>query len=48
MESLRQTVSTALPESDLSLDPSPQPADRVYQVVTVAAILLVLGSLWIF
>jgi hypothetical protein len=25
-----------------------QPEDRVYQAVTVAAILMLLGSLWIF
>jgi hypothetical protein len=48
MESLHQTASTALPERDGTVEPMPEPADRIYQLVTVAAILLVLGSLWIF
>jgi hypothetical protein len=31
-----------------SLDRSSRSADRVYHAVTIAAILLVLGSLWVF
>jgi hypothetical protein len=29
-------------------EPSSRSADRVYQTVTIAAILLLLGSLWVF
>jgi hypothetical protein len=44
MESTTQSVPSTLPQADASATR----ANVVYQVVTVAAILLVLGTLWVF
>jgi hypothetical protein len=47
MQTLPQAAST--PPSDSRADSLRRPVeDVVYQVVTVGAILLVLGSLWVF
>jgi hypothetical protein len=54
MQSIPQTASTSLASisDDALLDDrllhARQKEDRIYQAVTVAAILLVLASLWIF
>jgi hypothetical protein len=39
-------ISDPVPGEEFA--PSSHSADRVYQTVTIAAILLVLGSLWLF
>ncbi len=43
-----QSASTTLPGSTGEQDRTQQPGDLVYQVMTIAAILLLLGSLWAF
>ena len=48
MQSSPQTASTSLPVQASRADHSGQPADLVYQTVTIAAMLLLLGSLWVF
>jgi hypothetical protein len=48
MQSSPQTASTSLPEQASRMDRSSQSADFVYQSVTIAAMLLLLGSLWVF
>lgn len=48
MHSPTQTVSHPLTPSRSGSQRSRRPEDVVYQAVTVAAILLVLGSLWVF
>jgi hypothetical protein len=47
MHAYPNSASTFLPDSDDSLQ-SQQAEDRLYQAVTVASILLLLASLWIF
>jgi hypothetical protein len=42
------TASTSLPKQVSRTGRSRQPADLVYQTVTIAAMLLLLGSLWVF
>jgi hypothetical protein len=41
-------IDTQAAADDRSLDRASLSADRVYHAVTIAAILLVLGSLWVF
>ncbi len=48
MQPTKQTASNSLPPSRAGFQRSRPAEDVVYQIVTVAAILLVLGSLWIF
>ncbi len=48
MHSPTQTATHPLPPSLNGSQRSRSTEDRVYQIVTVAAILLVLGSLWVF
>jgi hypothetical protein len=48
MQPSPQTASASMPKPDNGLGQPSQAEDRVYQAVTVAAILLVLGSLWVF
>ena len=48
MQSSPQSASTSLPVQASRMDRSSQPADIVYQTVTIAAMLLLLGSLWLF
>jgi hypothetical protein len=43
-----QIASSLLPVQTNRMDNSNQPADLVYQTVTIAAMLLLLGSLWLF
>jgi hypothetical protein len=47
MQSTPQTASHRLPTSNAAVPTRPM-EDLIYQIVTVAAILLVLGSLWVF
>jgi hypothetical protein len=42
------TVNSTLPDVSRPADERSRRADFVYQTVTVAAILLVLGSIWVF
>jgi len=48
MQPSSQTASISMPAPPVEQTRSGQPEDRVYQAVTVAAILLVLVSLWVF
>ncbi len=48
MLSYPQAACTALPETPSHPGHSIKAADRTYQAITVAAALLLLGSLWIF
>jgi hypothetical protein len=48
MHSPTQTASHPLPPSSNGSVRARRSEDVVYQIVTVAAILLVLGSLWVF
>ncbi len=48
MHSPTHSVSHPLPPSRNGSQRSRRSEDVVYQIVTVAAILLVLGSLWVF
>jgi hypothetical protein len=48
MQPLNQIASNSLPPSRAGFLRSRPSEDVVYQVVTVAAILFVLGSLWAF
>jgi hypothetical protein len=48
MQPMSQNASQALPSSRIGSPRTRKVEDVVYQIVTVAAILLVLGSLWIF
>jgi hypothetical protein len=49
MQPSPNTVSyPSLPDSLAENLTAPQSEDRVYQAFTIAAILLVLGSIWIF
>lgn len=48
MHSPSQTIPDALPKSRCDLKSTRRTEDVVYQIVTVAAILLVLGTLWVF
>ena len=48
MQSSPHTASTSLPVQASRTDYSGQPADLIYQTVTIAAMLLILGSLWLF
>ncbi|MGA3345854.1 MAG: hypothetical protein ABSC76_13385 [Terracidiphilus sp.] len=48
MQSSSQGASVYAPAPAGSIELPSQKDDRAYQVVTVAAILLVLGSLWVF
>jgi hypothetical protein len=48
MQSLPQIACTALPETASHPGHSIKAADRTYQAITVAAALLLLGSLWVF
>jgi len=48
MQSYTQAACTTLPESLSHPGPSIKAADRTYQAITVAAALLLLGSLWVF
>lgn len=48
MQSTTQFASNSLPPSRAGFLRSRPAEDVVYQLVTVAAILLVLGSLWVF
>jgi len=43
-----QSASTDLPMKDNRAESSGRAADVVYQTVTIAAMLLLLGSLWVF
>ena len=48
MQSHSQVACTALPAAASHSGHSLKAADRTYQAVTVAAALLLLGSLWVF
>ena len=48
MLSSPQTASASLPASGGGSSPSQKADDLAYQAVTVAAILLLLASLWVF
>jgi hypothetical protein len=48
MQPSPQKAVTSMPQPAGALEQPSQTEDRVYQAVTVAAILLVLGSLWVF
>jgi len=48
MQSSPQAVSTSVPTHDTNSSPAHSRADLMYQLVTVAAVLLLLGSLWVF
>jgi hypothetical protein len=48
MQSSPQTASASLQASDEEFTPSRRADDLTYQFVTVAAILLLLASLWVF
>jgi hypothetical protein len=48
MQSFPQTASISMPAPPVEQARSGLNEDWVYQAVTVAAILLVLGSLWVF
>jgi hypothetical protein len=48
MQSSPQSAPRCLPQAADAVAPSRQRDDLAYQAVTVAAILLVLGSLWLF
>ena len=48
MQSSPQTASTSLPVQDSRMDRSSQQTDYVYQIGTVAAMLMLLVTLWVF
>jgi hypothetical protein len=48
MQPSPQSASASLPAVSSRIDSSRQPEDLVYQAMTVAAILMVLTSLWVF
>jgi hypothetical protein len=48
MQPSPQAASISMPAPASGIERLRQTDDRVYQIVTVAAILLVLGSLWVF
>jgi len=48
MQPSPEFASIALPMASDPIEVSRHLADRVYQVVTIAAMLLLLGSLWVF
>jgi hypothetical protein len=48
MQPSPQSAAVSIPASAGGIEVSSQRDDWVYQAVTVAAILLVLGSLWVF
>jgi hypothetical protein len=48
MQSPPQSAPSCLPQAAEASTPSRKRDDIAYQAVTVAAILLVLGSLWLF
>ena len=48
MQTAPKLASTPLPQANREGTRTYRVEERVYQVVTVGAILLVLGSLWIF
>jgi hypothetical protein len=48
MQSPSQPASTALPAHSGSSTSARRSEDIVYQAMTIAAILLVLGSVWVF
>ncbi|MGA2674576.1 MAG: hypothetical protein ABSE99_15255 [Terracidiphilus sp.] len=48
MNGFLQSATTVTQTSHDRADGSRQPADLVYQTVTIAAMLLLLGSLWVF
>lgn len=48
MQSAPQSAPACLPQTAETAVQSRKREDLAYQVVTVAAILLVLGSLWVF
>jgi hypothetical protein len=48
MQNVTQSAPVSLPTSENSALPARNREDLAYQAVTVAAILLLLGSLWIF
>jgi hypothetical protein len=47
MESAPQIATAALPEADMDSGQANKTQELAYQILTVAAILLLLGSLWI-
>jgi hypothetical protein len=48
MQSSSQTASSSVPTQAANATPSRRKEDLVYQAVTVVAVLLLLGSLWVF
>jgi hypothetical protein len=48
MQTSPQSASISMPASTSEVERSLQNDDQSYQVMTVAAILLVLASLWVF
>jgi hypothetical protein len=48
MQSSPQTVSTSVRTHDGARTEARSRADLIYQAVTIAAVLLLLGSLWVF
>jgi hypothetical protein len=48
MQTSPPTTITAMPAAGSEQSSSRQTEDLAYQAVTVAAILMVLGSLWVF
>jgi hypothetical protein len=48
MNGFPQSASPAVQTSSGRTDRSRQPAEFIYQTVTLAAMLLLLGSLWLF
>jgi len=48
MQTSPQSACTPLPAVAESTIPSRRSEDLIYQAVTVAAILMLLGSLWVF
>jgi hypothetical protein len=48
MQTSSQSAPSAQPTSSDHASSARKPEDLAYQAVTIAAILLVLGSLWVF
>ena len=48
MQPSSHSASTSLPEASSPFTPTRQTEDRMYQAMTIAAILMLLGSLWAF
>ena len=48
MQTSPQAASTSVPTRNDAATGSRTHADLIYQAVTVAAVLLLLGSLWVF